>query len=327
MIRFTGGEPLLREDFEEIYVFTRKSGLKVSVFTNATLITPHLAKLLVKLPPLGKIEITVYGVKKESYEAATRVNGSFDACRRGVALLLKNRVSFIVRGALLPQAMGEIDEFEKWVARMRFMHTPVAYTMLFDLRSHRDSHRKNREIKRLRLKPEEVLMMLTRHGADYVKEMKKFCARFMGPTGNKLFSCGSGISNGYVNAYGGLQICPLLRHEECIYDLRSSPLKNAFLDFFPNLHQRKVGNPEYLQRCAKCFLHGLCEQCPAKSYTEYGVLDAPVEYYCEIAHVQAKFLGLLAKNERAWEIKDWSLRVRKFLKNEGCSKIGFLKNR
>ena len=31
--RFTGGEPLLREDFEELYIFARKSGLKVLIFT------------------------------------------------------------------------------------------------------------------------------------------------------------------------------------------------------------------------------------------------------------------------------------------------------
>jgi len=27
-VRFTGGEPLLREDFEELYVFARKIGLR-----------------------------------------------------------------------------------------------------------------------------------------------------------------------------------------------------------------------------------------------------------------------------------------------------------
>ena len=58
-VRFTGGEPLLREDFEEIYVFTRKLGLKVLLFTSATLITPEVAQLLARIPPLKKIEVTV----------------------------------------------------------------------------------------------------------------------------------------------------------------------------------------------------------------------------------------------------------------------------
>ena len=34
-VRLTGGEPLLREDFEELYLYARKLGLKVLLFTNA----------------------------------------------------------------------------------------------------------------------------------------------------------------------------------------------------------------------------------------------------------------------------------------------------
>ena len=39
-VRFTGGEPLLREDFEELYLVARRLGLKVLLFTNATLSPP-----------------------------------------------------------------------------------------------------------------------------------------------------------------------------------------------------------------------------------------------------------------------------------------------
>jgi MoaA/NifB/PqqE/SkfB family radical SAM enzyme len=88
-VRFTGGEPLLREDFEELYVFARRLGLKVLLFTNATLITPNLADLLVRIPPLKKIEVSLYGMNKSSYEAVTRVAHSFEAAQRGIELLKK----------------------------------------------------------------------------------------------------------------------------------------------------------------------------------------------------------------------------------------------
>ncbi|HUU41738.1 MAG TPA: radical SAM protein, partial [Desulfatiglandales bacterium] len=35
----TGGEPLIREDFFDIYAYIKKKGLLVSVFTNATMVT------------------------------------------------------------------------------------------------------------------------------------------------------------------------------------------------------------------------------------------------------------------------------------------------
>jgi sulfatase maturation enzyme AslB (radical SAM superfamily) len=63
-------------------------------------------------------------------------------------------------------------------------------------------------------------------------------------------------------------------------------------------------NPEYLKRCARCFLKGLCEQCPAKSWMEHGTLDTPVEYLCEVAHVQARYLGWVGEHEYGWDVKE-----------------------
>ena len=83
-VRITGGEPLLREDFIELYLFARRLGLKVLLFTNARLITPGLADLFAHIPPLRKIEVTVYGMHPETYDAVTCTPGSYAQFRRGV---------------------------------------------------------------------------------------------------------------------------------------------------------------------------------------------------------------------------------------------------
>ena len=141
--RFTGGEPLLREDFEELYIFARKLGLKILLFTNATLITTDLAELFSRIPPLEKIEVTVYGMKKSSYEAVTRAPGSFEVAWRGINLLLERKIPFVVKGALLPPNKDEIDEFEKWAAAILWMDKPPSCSMFFDLRCRRDDPKKN----------------------------------------------------------------------------------------------------------------------------------------------------------------------------------------
>jgi radical SAM protein with 4Fe4S-binding SPASM domain len=102
----------------------------------------------------------------------------------------------------------------------------------------------------------------------------------------------------------------MLRHPDAVYDLGKGSLKDALTDFFPRLREMKATNPEYLARCARCFLKGLCEQCPAKSWMEHGTFDTPVEYLCRIAHAQALYLGLLKEGEKAWEVVDWRDRVR-----------------
>jgi hypothetical protein len=97
-----------------------------------------------------------------------------------------------------------------------------------------------------------------------------------------------------------------------LYDLKNGSLKDALENFFPKIRGIKAINSAYLSRCAKCFLKGFCAQCPAKSWSEHGSLDLPVEYLCGIAHTQARFLGLLVKNEKAWEVKEWKERIDKF---------------
>jgi len=311
-VRFTGGEPLLREDFADLYIFARKLGLRVTIFTNGTLITPALTKIFARIPPLQPIEATLYGMKRSSYEAVTRVSGSFEAAWRGIHLLLEEKVPFVVKGALLPPNKGEMEAFESWASNIPWMDTPPSYSIFFDLRARLDSQQKNLLIKGLRLSPEEVVTFFFRRQEKYLKEMREFCSKFTRPSGSNIFSCGAGIRSGCVDAYGYLQPCMLLRHPDTVYNLKKGSLKNALTNFFPEIRKMKAENPDYLTRCARCFLKGLCEQCPARSWMEHGMLDTPVEYHCEIAHAQARALGLLDEGELAWQIELWEERIRNF---------------
>lgn len=307
-VRFTGGEPLLREDFIELYLFARRLGLKVLLFTNARLITPELAGLFARIPPLEKIEVSVYGLNQASYEAVSRTPGSFAEFWRGVELLLDHRIPFIVKGALLPPNRQEMEDLEAWAATLPAMDSPPGYAMGFELRGRRDSPGKNRLIQRLRISPPDGVALLRRHGSTYLKEMRHFCGKFMGPPEDRLFSCGAGQAP-CVDAYGQVQACLPLRHPDTVYPLKSGSLQDALTNFFPPLKQAKAANPDYLARCARCFLKGLCEQCPANSWTEHGTLDTPVDYLCRMAHAQALDLGLLREGEVAWEVDNWKERI------------------
>jgi MoaA/NifB/PqqE/SkfB family radical SAM enzyme len=329
-VRFTGGEPLLRPDWKELYICARRLGMKVLLFTNARLITPQLADLLASVPPLEAIEITVYGMHRESYEAVTRIHGSFAQFRRGVDLLLERKVPFVVKSVLLPQNRHEIDEFEAWAGEIPWMSMPPRYTMIFDLRSRRDDEGRNVLITSLRPSPHEVLALLSRNPEKYRHEMMGFSSKFMGPPGNILFRCGAGQSM-CIDPYGYAQPCICVRAPELTIGLLPPPvpdnIRNRNSGFsrpgqetvkikladararFSQIRDLQGTNPEYLQRCARCFLKGLCEQCPGRSWIESGTLDTPVEYLCEVAHTQARYLGWLGENEKGWEVTDWQERV------------------
>ncbi len=320
-VRFTGGEPLLRKDFEDLYIFARKLGLRVILLTNATLITPTLTKVFARIPLLQPIEVTLYGMTKSSYESVTRVSGSFEAAWQGIHLLLEKKIPFVVKGALLPPNREEAEKFESWASSIPWMDTPPSYSIFFDLRARRDSKQKNRLIKGLRLSPDDAVAFFFRRQEKYLREMREFCAKFTRPSGKNIFSCGAGIRGGCVDAYGHLQLCMLLRHPDTVYDLKKGTLKNALTNFFPEIRRMKAENTDYLTRCARCFLKGLCEQCPARSWMEHGTLDTPVAYHCEIAHTQARALGLLEEGEQAWQIEHWEDRIRNFSEGKpACQK-------
>ena len=141
--------------------------------------------------------------------------------------------------------------------------------------------------------------------------MQEFCSKFMGTSGYAIFSCGAGHGT-CIDAYGFAQMCLPLRHKDTVYDLHKGTLKEVLTEFFPKFREKKAENPEYLRRCAVCFLKGLCEQCPAKSWMETGTLDTPVEYLCEVAHAEARYLGLLHEGEHSWEVTDGIARVERF---------------
>lgn len=306
-VRLTGGEPLLRPDFPEIYLAARKLGMRVALFTNARCFTPELVGLLRRTPPGQPVEISVYGLSTGSYDAVSGVRGSYDEFLRGIGLLTDAGIEFIVKGTLLPPNRAERTEFEEWAAEIPGMDGPPSYSMHFDLRARRDDPEKNRRIRALRITPDETHVLIERDPST-ISSLAKFCSTFLGPSGDRLFSCGAGQAI-CIDSFGMAQMCLQLRHPQTVYDLKSGSLRDAIVNFFPGVRKVKASNPEYLRRCAVCFLKGLCEQCPAKSWMEHGTLDTPCDYLCDIAHVHARALGLVGEHEHAWEVTDWNVRV------------------
>lgn len=101
-VRFTGGEPLLRHDFSQLYLFARRLGLHVILFTNARLITEKIALLFEQYPPGHVVEVSVYGMSRKSYERVAQHNGAYSEFLSGVDMLLRHQVPFIVKGLKLP---------------------------------------------------------------------------------------------------------------------------------------------------------------------------------------------------------------------------------
>ncbi|MBN1663788.1 MAG: radical SAM protein [Deltaproteobacteria bacterium] len=309
-VRMTGGEPLLRDDFVDIYLYARRLGMKVMIFTNGRLITPSMADLFARVPPLEAIELTVYGMRKATYESVTGKKGSFEEFQSGLKNLLDRNIPVYVKGTLLPANRHEINDFIAWAQSLPRMDDLASFVMFLELRHRRDSERKNKRIAKMRLSPEEGLKVLTMQPELYRKEMKKFFDHFMMKPTDLVFTCNA-ANRVCIDAYGNIQYCLALRHPDTVLDSRRYSLEYAVKEFFPKLRGMRSRNADFLSRCARCFLRGFCDQCPAKSWNESGTLDQPADYWCRIAHEQARYLNIIGNGENAWEVKNWRDRIKR----------------
>ncbi len=282
----TGGEPLLRKDFFDIYLGLRKKGLLLSVYTNGTLIGREHIDLFRQHPPRD-IELTVYGVTRETYERVTRVPGSFDAFMRGLGLLREGGVRVRLKAMALRSNVHElpaIAEFCRKGTKDYFRFDPFLH-----FRLDRDGAR-NREIEAERLSPAEVVA-IERGDSERFQALEDNCDKILleeqgGSDCRHLFRCGAGLRNFVVGPDGFFKLCSSLVYPEFMFDLRQGSLAMAWEHFVPRVLARETDSQGFLARCARCRIVNLCLWCPANAYLETGELDAPVDKFCQTARAR-----------------------------------------
>jgi radical SAM protein with 4Fe4S-binding SPASM domain len=288
----TGGEPLLRKDFFDIYLYIKKKGLLVSVFTNAALITKEHIRFFRKHPPRD-MEVTVYGTTRKTYELVTRKDGSFDAFTRGLKLLLEGGIKVRFKAMALRSNVDELPEIAEFCrARTKdyFRFDPF-----LQLRLDGDAA-KNRQIQLERLSPEQIVA-IEKSDPGRSAALEENCKTLITPdlshpNCNHLFHCGTGIGSFAIGYDGFFRLCPALCHPACVFDLKKGRVKDAFDSFTLKVRDMRSNRKEFLAKCRKCPIINLCMWCPANSYLETGELDTPIEYFCKVAKARAGFFNV-----------------------------------
>ena len=83
---FTGGEPLLRDDLEEMIRFARHCGLQVNLITNGLLASPRRARSLFRAG-LRTAQVSVESLNAETHDLLTARPGSFAGTLAGIRSL------------------------------------------------------------------------------------------------------------------------------------------------------------------------------------------------------------------------------------------------
>lgn len=286
----SGGEPMLRPDFPDVFDFITSKTVQYSINTNGTLITPEIARLLKRR---GKKMIALYGATADVHDRVTRNPGSFEAAMRGFAYLKEAGTDFIVQ--IIPMR----ENYHQYAQMLSLANSlsPVSRVGAPWLwLSACQSTSRNTEISRQRLDPAEVIkldepdpipqvqsqMIGDQEGQDCIKSSEK--------KDDRLFvTCIKNRRDFHIDSYGKMSFCYYVKDPALRYDLRIGTFREAWDEFIPSLADVIRGGAEYLENCESCEYSRDCRWCGVYGYLEHGRYGAKVEYLCQVARENLKF--------------------------------------
>ena len=279
-VLLTGGEPLLRGDFAEIYLGIRRMGIHVMLFTNASRVDEKIIETLRQAPP-RLIEVTVYGASPETYRRVTgREEGHAEALR-GISLLRKAGLPVRLKTVLMqPNAC----DFESIRALAAEGEPPMRYDAVLQPRFRGDA-----EIEHLRMAPNDVVALESRVIPELSSQWRAQRNRRKTSVPEEppmLYSCAAGAISFYVTADGRVQPCvSAVRHgvryergklleafRACRHSARSLPAPAAYA-------------------CARCGDRVFCGSCPPLADLECGDETGVCAYACSLAHERGRWMA------------------------------------
>jgi len=269
---FTGGDPLTRRDFLELYAYARGKGFIITIFTNAYSMNRRIAEYLKDRPPFA-IEITLNAVTQDLYEKITQVKGSFAKAMQGIGFVLKAKLPLKIKADATKYNCRELPKIENFVEGLGLKFKP---NILLHSRLNRDLPLRN-----LRNSPQQVLSL--NRNKKYSRDNCNLSSYALPRMPyHKLFRCAIGCGDGlYIDPYGNLVPCICIRE----------PNRNLLKEDIRGARQKVLNwiRTRYLtgdSECARCPIRSSCYNCPGRALLEIGDLEGRVSWFCELAHLQ-----------------------------------------
>lgn len=279
----TGGESMLRQDFDDIYSYLRKRGVLVEILSNGSTITEEKCQMFKKYMP-RLIDISLYGATEETYRHVTGRTGAFQNVLEGIERLKKYGIPFQLKTVLLSVNQHELGGMRKIAQQYN-----VPFKFFTSIRPCNDG---NTAPVSYMLSEQEILDLESQDFAmlQYYKEKKETkvlrelserqkenCTYLCRIAKNSFFISYDGILNGCVRSR---------RHG---FDLK----KGTFSDGWQYLLHTFV-DPTKKEpfSCSQCQIMNYCDFCPGEFEIETGDPTVAPKAICNLAHKRYEKFGV-----------------------------------
>jgi MoaA/NifB/PqqE/SkfB family radical SAM enzyme len=293
----SGGEPLLREDFTEVFEHVRKKASSCSLNTNGTLITPSIARLLKK----GcTVLVSIYGASARVHDHITRNPGSYAAVMQGISYLKEAGLRPLVQ--LVPLT----DNFGHWlemIGLVRGLGLDWRMGSASLILSAAGDAAKDEEIRAQRLSPSRIVEL----NPPNVPYEEMHAGADCGARGGQreLAHCISERNVFHVDPSGGLSFCCFIKDERLRFDLKKGTFAEGWDIFLPSLSDSVQTGAIFGPQCRTCGLRDGCQACPAMNFLEHRRTADVSGYQCQ----------LLMENEKYRQ--NWKTRHRRYFQIAG----------
>ena len=292
----TGGEPMLRPDFPEIYEALSQMGPSISINTNGTMLNRQVRDLLERRPP-SQLNVTLYGSKEGTYETLCGNPSAFhktlDTLRwaRDIGIFLNVNVT------VTPWNMDQITELEDFADR-EDLHIRLTFYNF-------PPSRRSTKTDFSRLSAEDVGKMIAQReyrlqGAENLT-VRANCileSKLLYPEGQssgnpegEIIRCFAGRSQFWVAWNGEMTPCGMLDVPKAI------PLSEGFTTSWDRVKQH-TSKIRLCSDCIDCKERDTCFNCAAVMLTETGSFNGRPDYMCLLNHAYREEVILLAENNK-----------------------------
>lgn len=275
ILLLTGGEPMLRSDFDEIYTQCKKQGLLVSVNTNATLIDNNKIRLFSEYPP-QRVNVTLYGASRETYANLCGNADAYDKTIDAIKELKKAGINTKINYSITPQNVSDAPavqalakELDLPVQSVSYLFSPVRTCGETVRLSAEDAAKAHFDWRRNQFGDDEYRKILELKQAKTTGDI--MCS-------DKI-SCRAGLSTFWVTWKGEMTLCGMM------------PSPNIPVTDFGQAWKTICEEREKIflpKECSTCSLRKNCDICAAVSLAENGKSNIVPEYACKKAHEYEK---------------------------------------
>jgi MoaA/NifB/PqqE/SkfB family radical SAM enzyme len=274
-VLLTGGEVLLRLDFTEIYLYLKKKGFKIVVFSNGTLLTAEHFSLFKEWPP-DAVDITVHGYSKETYGLVTGKPELFSLMKNNIALLAQNHIPFSLKTSLLKEIKSDLLNIKK-------LAEEYGVKFRFDTYIHARRNGDTNPFEH-RLSAEEAAILENEENAEKFESF--FCEmetkEFTNSHLPRFFNCSVETKNSqiFISSNGTFAPCnALVPWGISFKETTLSAFNTIFWNRFYNQPPFKKGK---LEGCLSCQYRMMCQVCGITTIYEQNTKSKPCEFCCNL---------------------------------------------